>query len=60
MLQWLEWYELPALWVAEYEKAAGRGVEPRERLKETYDGLKQGLSFDEIQEIHDAKFRMDH
>jgi hypothetical protein len=50
LLLWLEIYELPALWIAEYEKFTQRGLEPRKQLEYTYKKLKEGLTFSETYE----------
>jgi hypothetical protein len=56
LLELLKFYALPKLWLAEYEKAAGRGVEPRESLQYTYKRLKEGLSFSEMSFAEDDDF----
>jgi hypothetical protein len=47
LLGWLRLHECPKLWLAEYEKALKKNVEPRDSLQYIYRRLKQGLSFSE-------------
>jgi hypothetical protein len=50
LLNWLEMFEQPGLWIDEYEKALKRNVKPREDIRNIYGPLKKGQSFEAIHE----------
>ena len=50
LLDWLEMYDEADLWMREYEAAIKKGLKPREEYAECYQSLKDGNSFEAMQD----------